>query len=107
MALNGAVQPIPFERLHKGCDRHLVKEISTHFNLSFPEVEELVAKYETPVVYNGMPLAEGVEYVKHILNTTINYGRFNAAAQRCNAPVDIVVITKEKYQEVEMRPITA
>ena len=94
-------ETIPFERLHRGYDRNMVEELISKYNLSKPELEDLMAKYETPVNYTGMPLNDGVEFIRHILNTTINYGKFDLGNPPCKAPIDIVVVTKEKYEVVE------
>jgi hypothetical protein len=91
----------PFERLYKGYDPKIIDDLISQFNLSKPEVEDLLSKHQTPVDYTGMPLADGVEFIKHILNTTVNHSKFELGNPTCLPPIDLVVLTKEKYEVVE------
>ena len=82
----------------------MVQELIAKFELNPTAVGEVVNKFESQVLFTNLPVAEAVEYVRHILQTTINYGRFETGDAPCQAPIDIVVITRDKYFEVGVKP---
>lgn len=92
---------LPYERLHRGYDRNMVHELIQNFNLSKPEVDEVIARFEPTVYYGGLTLSEGVGLLKHVLHTTINYEKLNTGYPQSLAPINMAVITKEKYWEID------
>lgn len=42
-----------------------------------------------------LPLKDGIDFTKFLIDTTINYERFNDSIQTCGGPIDILVLTKD------------
>lgn len=49
----------------------------------------------TVINWNLMPLKDGIDFAEFIVDTTINYERFEDDIQTCGGPVDILVINKD------------
>lgn len=85
---------IPFSRLHKGFDPRCQNDILA-LGLTDDkkdEIQQIFKKYESPVVFHGMPLSVAVQYAQFILDTTINLVYFEAGPPTCGHPVSIIAI---------------
>lgn len=78
---------IPFTRLYKGIDPRLLKEL---IDAGVPE--ELLSKYESPIVYDGMPVQDAINFVKFILQTTIGLANFEVGTPSCGRPLQIATV---------------
>ena len=75
--------------------------------MSGPEFEEILSRYESSVIFGGMPTAEAVDYVKHIMLSSINYCRFESGEAPCLEPIDITFITPGKYLDVQAKAVVS
>lgn len=89
--------PLPFTRVYKGIDPRITMALHELVGESnHDQVNEIIAKYESPVVYHGMPLSEAIRFVKFILHTTVNMSHFEAGPASCALPLTIAVIPSQK-----------
>ena len=95
----------PIKRIIKGFDPGLINGLIDCFvkksELNFDEnmkkdINELLLKYEHRIPYDGMPLQEGVDHVKFLLDVVINHTKFVIGAPICGGPIRIGVITKDE-----------
>ena len=93
--------PGPFARLATGIDPRLRSRILGEFDAD-PErrsnVEAMLASYPLPLVFDGMPIQEAVDFVVFVLQTTINVCKFEAGQQACGGPLWVAAITKDEFQ---------
>lgn len=92
---------IPFTRLYFGYDPRARKDfIDSGFNENI--VKQIFDKYKSPVMYDGMPVKDAVEFVKFILRTTIGLLSFEIGAPSCSEPINVAVISpKEGFNPVK------
>ncbi|NQU63129.1 MAG: hypothetical protein HQ517_02435 [SAR324 cluster bacterium] len=92
-------------RFHKGFDTNrldlLVNVIGGHFNQQLPpdviqKINDIYRAAEFRIVFDAMPLQEGIDYVKFCLDIMINQSRFVIGAETCGGNVRIAVIKKDK-----------
>jgi hypothetical protein len=91
-------------RFHKGfafeaLDR-VVQAVLTHFgNQMNPtlqqDISQIVKGTEYQIPFDGMPLQEGVQYVRFLLDIMINQTRFVVGAPTCGGRPRIAVISKD------------
>lgn len=86
---------IPFTRLYFGMDPRAKKDL---IDSGFDEnvMKKIFDKYKSPVVYDGMPVKDAVEFVKFILRTTIGLSSFEIGAPSCSEPINIAIIGPKK-----------
>lgn len=99
-------------RLIKGCDRNLPNRVidylvKTH-GIKFSEkdkteVENIIKQFEYRIPYAAMPIQEGIDHVKFLLDVVINQTKFVIGAEVCGGPVRIGVVQRG---EREFRIIT-
>lgn len=99
-------------RLIKGFDRGVPNQlidylIKTH-KLKFDdkdkaEVERILAGFEYRILYAAMPIQEGVNHVKFLLDLAVNQTRYGIGAEICGGPLRIGVVQRG---ENEFRIIT-
>jgi len=84
---------IPFTRLYKGYDPRTMEELK---RMDVPEEAiEIVRRYESPVVYDGMPVQDAVNFVIFILQTTIGLSTFELGSPSCGGPLQIATVLPE------------
>jgi hypothetical protein len=86
---------LPFTRLYFGFDPR-IKEVITKAGIDPTLFEELVKPFKSPVIYNGMPLQDAVNFTQFILRTTIGMADFEVGPPSCSEPIDIAVINSKK-----------
>ena len=59
-------------------------------------IESTVAPFEYQVPFAAMPLQEGIDYVKFLLDMMILQHRFVMGAPTCGGPVRIAVVRKQE-----------
>lgn len=85
---------IPFTRLYKGFDPR-AREKLKHLNVGDEAIEEL-QKYESPVVYDGMPVQDAIDFAIFILRTTIGLSTFEVGTPSCGGPLQIAAVLPER-----------
>jgi len=99
----------PIFRYEKGYDRNLVGELKKYFAqlrgspLTRAEdraITDILNRYEYPIPFGGMPMEEGVAYVKFVVEMVINHHRFATGAPVVGGNVQIGLVTYkgEKFQ---------
>ncbi|NQS97486.1 MAG: hypothetical protein HQ591_03445 [candidate division Zixibacteria bacterium] len=97
---------IPFTRLYRGIDPRteqlLIKE-----GVSPDIVKKAHYAFESPIIFDGMPVQDAIDLAKFIIETTIGLSRFEAGPPSCGGPIDIAVILPDKQfkwiQKKELR----
>lgn len=84
--------PIPFARLMFGCDPRYSGDF-VQLGVKPPDALPLMQKYQTQVMFDGMPIQEAVDYVSFILGTTVNYSKFELGQAICGGPLWIAIVT--------------
>lgn len=99
----------PIFRYEKGYDRNLIGELKKYFaqlrgspltGAEDKEITEILNRYEYPIPFGGMPMEEGVAYVKFVVEMVINHHRFATGAPVVggNARIGLVTYKGEKFQ---------
>lgn len=97
----------PIFRYHKGYDRNLLNEVIGCLSqargkpLSDTEnktIEGILLKHEYQIPFSGMPIDEGVAYVKFLVEMVINHHRFSVGAPVVGGKVQIGVVTYKSGQ---------
>lgn len=86
---------LPFSRLYFGHDPRFTEEIVPKDKLE--KAKHVLKKYQTNVMYDGMPVQDAINFVKFILKTTIDYVSFEIGAPSCSEPIQISVINEEGF----------
>ncbi len=103
----GSVDPI--RRLIKGFDINLINNIVGYFvkkhnikfdNQSKNDVNKLLKSFEYKIPYDAMPLQQGIDHVKFLLDVVINHYKFVIGAPVCGGNVRIAAITKDGYKNL-------
>ena len=84
---------VPFTRLYKGFDPRVVQELEQR-EVS-REVIEVIKQYESPVVYDGMPVQDAVNFAIFILQTTIGISTFEIGSPSCGGPLQVATVLPE------------
>jgi len=85
---------IPFTRLYKGFDPRALAELEQMGVQK--EIIEVIKKFESPVVYDGMPVQDAVNFVVFILQTTIGISTFELGSPSCGGPLQIATVLPEE-----------
>lgn len=99
---HGVIEPV--RRLIKGIDNNVFKDLVDYFikkyNIKFndenkKEIDILLARHERRILYDAMPIQEGIYHVKYLLDVVIHDTRFVVGAPICDSPVNIAAITRD------------
>lgn len=82
---------IAFTRLYKGFDPRLIERL-TEAGIGEEDQKKIFDGLETPVVYDGMPVQDAVNFCEYILETTIGYTTFHAGVPGCGYPLQVATI---------------
>jgi len=76
---------------------YFVKEHNVPFNETISEdINKIVNAHEYRIPYQAMPLQEGVDHVKFLLDVVINQHKFVIGAAVCGGNIRMVVINRQK-----------
>ena len=81
----------PFTRLYKGWDPMLRERLASQ-GMSATDIDALLDGLETPVVYDGMPVQDAVNFCTFILDTTIGFTTYHWGAPSCGYPLQLATI---------------
>lgn len=90
-------------RLHKGLDDRAIGKVAELTKLPPEEVLKLFADLEYPVLFDGMPLQDAVDYATYLVNVVIGRFRFVLGAPVCGGEVDVAVITPNAFSWVQRK----
>lgn len=83
---------LPFTRLYKGYDPRAMNALCQETGASEKTVREIVDRYESPVVYDGMPVQDAINFAGFILQTTVGLASFELGAPSCGGPLQVAIV---------------
>lgn len=102
-------------RFHKGFDfpalERILRAVETHTGAPLApaiiqEVQKILGETEYTVPFDSMPLQEGVDYVRFMLDVMVSQTRFVVGAPTCGGRVRIAVIEGGCMEWVTATPFT-
>jgi len=84
-------------RLHWGRDDKAIDILAERFKTDPKEIREVLDVLQYPIVFNGMPLQDAIDYAVYLVNLVIGRFRFVAGAPLCGGEADVAVITPDKF----------
>lgn len=90
-------------RLHKGLDDRAIIKISEQFKVPTEEARKLFADLEYPVIFDGMPLQDAIDYTVYLVNVVIGRFRFVLGAPLCGGEIDVAVITPDAFTWIQRK----
>lgn len=86
---------LPFTRLHMGYDPRIIA------SLVAAGVDQALAinalkQFETPVIFDSMPVQDAIDFAKHVLRTTIAFTTFEVGIPTCGEPLQVAVLLRKK-----------
>jgi hypothetical protein len=92
---------LPFTRLYKGLDPRLIPQLQAK-GFTDPEIADLFAQVETPVIYDGMPVQDAINFAAYIVKTTIGVSTFEIGVPACGGPLQIAaILPSEGFRWIE------
>jgi hypothetical protein len=91
----------PFTRLWNGFAPRIPARLSEK-GWKAQEIGELVGDLGTPVLFDGMPVQDAVNFAVYILRTTIGYTAFSVGQATCGGPIQLAtVLPDEGFKWIE------
>lgn len=90
--------PVPFERLFNGFDPR-IRPALQKAGVSVKIIKEVfkVDNWRMPIVYDGMPVQDAINFAVYILEVTIGAATFELGpAQTCGGPLQVAAILPDK-----------
>lgn len=95
---------IPFTRLYKGYDPRLPQLLSER-GIGDDVIQQFLdaaTTVESPIVYDGMPVQDAINFAVYILRTTIGLAESEIGPPSCGGPLQLAVILPDmRFQWVE------
>jgi hypothetical protein len=102
----------PIVRYQLGYDRNLIAELKQYFaqlrgspltNTEEAAITDILNRHEYQIPFNGMPIGEGIAYVKFVVEMVINHYRFALGAPVVGGKAQIGLVTYkgDKFQILE------
>ncbi|HKT07802.1 MAG TPA: hypothetical protein VJR24_07905 [Gemmatimonadaceae bacterium] len=86
---------LPFSRLHFGVDPRLLETV-VGLGVDAATATAALGKFQSPVVFDSMPIQDTIDFAKYILSTTISFSTFEIGVPACGGPHQIAVILHRK-----------
>jgi hypothetical protein len=86
---------LPFARLHFGFDPRALYDF-VQLGVERSSVEQIFQKYQSPVVFDSMPIQDAINFCQYILRTTIAFSTFEVGIPACGEPLQITVILRRQ-----------
>ncbi len=99
-------------RLHWGRDDAVLGILAEHFKET-PEKEtpeeitESLEKLQYPVIFDGMPLQDAIDYAIYLVNVVIGRFRFVVGAPLCGGEIDVAVMEPNQFTWVQRKSWSA
>ncbi len=95
---------LPFSRLHFGSDPRVIDQLVA-LGLDRAVVEQTCFQFQSPVIFDSMPIQDAIDFAKYVLRTTISFSTFEIGVPTCGEPLQLAVILRQKgFQWVEEPP---
>lgn len=85
----------PFTRLHFGVDPRIAQVLS-QAGVAQPIIQQVLRSFESPVIFDSMPIQDAIGFAEHILRTTIAMATYEIGFPSCGEPIQIAVIMRRK-----------
>lgn len=85
----------PFTRLHFGVDFRIAG-ILTQAGVPTPIIQQVTTGFESPVVFDSMPIQDAIGFAEYILRTTIGFTTYETGASTCGEPIQVAAIVRRK-----------
>jgi hypothetical protein len=82
---------IPFSRLYMGFDPRIEPELLKR-GVSQQVIKEVLGMWKSPIVYNGMPIQDAINFAIFILKTTIGVSTFEVGVPTCGGSLQVATI---------------
>jgi hypothetical protein len=86
---------LPFTRLHFGVDPRVLEQLLQH-GVDQTIIQEAFQKYQSPVIFDSMPIQDAINFSSYILRTTIAFTTFEIGIPSCGEPLQIALILRRK-----------
>lgn len=90
----------PLIRLVNGYSVNGASKLATDFGVD-PKAVEAWTKSganSMPLIFNGMPLQDAVDFAKYLVDVVIGWSRFSLGPPQCGGLIDIAVIRPRSFQ---------
>jgi hypothetical protein len=94
---------IPFSRLYFGFDPRIKPELLKR-GVSQQVIDEVLGMWKSPVVYNGMPIQDAINFTIFILKTTIGMSTFEIGAPACGGDLQVATILPDTGYQWILEP---
>jgi hypothetical protein len=82
---------VPVTRLIKGYDPRMARQLAAA-GLPQAVVNNILAQYESFIVYDAMPVQDAIDLAALIIKTTIGVSRFEVGPDSCGGPVQMAAV---------------
>jgi hypothetical protein len=90
-------------RLHWGRDDSTIKLVADKFKLPVDSVSQVLNSFQYPVIFDGMPLQDAIDYAVYLANVVIGRFRFVVGAPLCGGEIDVAVITPNTFAWIKRK----
>lgn len=90
-------------RLHWGRDEQVISLLSAHFQLDPAKIAAALHELQYPVLFDGMPLQDAIDYAVYLVNIVIGRHRFVIGAPLCGGDIDVAVITPNAFTWIQRK----
>jgi hypothetical protein len=91
----------PFTRLWNGFAARIPGRLSEK-GWKVAEIAELLDDLATPVLFDGMPVQDAVNFAVYIVRTTVGYTAFSVGQSACGGPIQLAtVLPDEGFKWIE------
>jgi len=94
---------LPFTRLYKGFDPRIGSKLKSA-GLDDKQIKEVFHGLELPVVFDGMPVQDAIDFAVFICKTTIGMSTFEAGPPGCGGPLQVATILPDSGFEWISKP---
>lgn len=94
---------IPFSRLYFGFDPRTAPEL---LKRGVPQqvIDEVLGMWKAPMVYNGMPIQDAINFAIFILKTTIGMSTFEIGPSACGGDLQVATILPDTGYQWVLEP---
>jgi hypothetical protein len=86
---------IPFTRLHFGADPR-IGGILTQAGVAAPVIQQVTTGFQSPVIFDSMPIQDAIGYAEYILRTTIGFTTYEIGPPLCGEPIQVAAIVRRR-----------
>lgn len=90
-------------RMYKGFDPRAVNEIAQGTESDQNTIREILQRFEYPVLFDGMPLQDAIDFVLWLISLVIGRFRFVIGVPTCAGDIDIAVIQPDEFTWVRRK----